>query len=453
MPLAELAAAELAANWEQQLEEVEALAAIYGPENFWGLQVVRSDGVGAEGVPSAPSVPSGGADDDDGSGAVAALLSALALQPVPQGDWEVAANLRVQAELPPGGVLVELGTRESGGGGGGGGGGPDSAAAAEQGQAGAEGSAAGNGAAQGPDGSGSGYLLQHLPPLGLRLRLGSGYPSRSPPEVSLSAAWLAPGQAEDLCRQLAQLWEEQGPGAPIIYTWADWLQSSALQRALAGGAALVLQPGPSGGSGGPALPGQEPGGGEQPDGGDSEAQLLRLLRYSAGREAAAFRAALHTCCICLEDWRGSEFVRLDCRHQCCEACLAAAAALHVGEGSIEQLRCPEPRCGAALHPALLQRLLGAEGYARWEALSLQRTLDAMPDAAYCPRCSTVALEDEDSCAQCPKCFYVFCTLCCESWHPGAGEGGAGAAAALDSAACTRRGACATQGSVVRLAVN
>lgn len=24
------------------------------------------------------------------------------------------------------------------------------------------------------------------------------------------------------------------------------------------------------------------------------------------------------------------------------------------------------------------------------------------DAAYCPRCSTVSLEDADSCAQCPK---------------------------------------------------
>ena len=426
--------AELATNWEQQLEEIEALSAIYGPEDFWGLRIVRSDGIQAEGGPGGVG-PDGA---EDAGGAVAALLSALALQPLPPGDWQVTANLRVQAELPPGGVLVQLGAQSRGSGAGAG---PDCAAPA-QGQA-AEGSAPGKDAAVDPatpgnknsssgssSGGGGAYHLQHLPPLGLRLRLGSGYPSCRPPEVSLSAAWLGPGQAEDLCCQLAQIWEEQGPGAPIIYTWADWLQGSALPRALAGGAALVLQPGPSSSSDGPALGGQGPDGGEQPGGsgggggGGGEAQLLSLLRYSAGREAAAFRAALHTCCICLEDRRGSEFVRLECRHQCCQACLAAAAQLHVQEGSIEQLRCPEPRCGAALHPALLQRLLSPGEFARWEALSLQRTLDAMPDAAYCPRCSTVALEDEDSCAQCPKCFYVFCTLCCESWHPGAGgEGG------------------------------
>ena len=37
---------------------------------------------------------------------------------------------------------------------------------------------------------------------------------------------------------------------------------------------------------------------------------------------------------------------------------------------------------------------------------------------YCPRCGTVCLEDSDSCAQCARCLYVFCTLCEEGWHPG-----------------------------------
>lgn len=70
---------------------------------------------------------------------------------------------------------------------------------------------------------------------------------------------------------------------------------------------------------------------------------------------------------------------------------------------------------------VVRRVLSPEEFARWEQLTLQKTLDRMADAAYCPRCSTVSLEDEDNCAQCSRCFFVFCSLCNESWHPGEGR--------------------------------
>lgn len=43
-------------------------------------------------------------------------------------------------------------------------------------------------------------------------------------------------------------------------------------------------------------------------------------------------------------------------------------------------RCPDPQCGAPLSPAVLRRLLAPADYERWEALTLQRTLDTMPGA-------------------------------------------------------------------------
>ena len=66
--------------------------------------------------------------------------------------------------------------------------------------------------------------------------------------------------------------------------------------------------------------------------------LFKLLRYNAVRGHQAFMQGLHTCGVCLEEMRGSAFVRLDCRHVWCQACLAQQAALHVEEGSLERLR-------------------------------------------------------------------------------------------------------------------
>ena len=65
----------------------------------------------------------------------------------------------------------------------------------------------------------------------------------------------------------------------------------------------------------------------------------------------------------------------------------------------------------------MKGLLSDEQNNRLEAVELERTLNHMMDAVYCPRCSTISIEDEDNCAQCSKCYYTFCSLCNEGWHP------------------------------------
>jgi E3 ubiquitin-protein ligase RNF14 len=47
----------------------------------------------------------------------------------------------------------------------------------------------------------------------------------------------------------------------------------------------------------------------------------------------------------------------------------------VADGAVEGLRCVDPGCRAPVPPYVLQSLLTAEQYARWETLLLQRTLD------------------------------------------------------------------------------
>ncbi|CAI7845020.1 unnamed protein product, partial [Closterium sp. NIES-53] len=132
-----------------------------------------------------------------------------------------------------------------------------------------------------------------------------------------------------------------------------------------------------------------------------------------------FRASLHACAICFSEKPGSECVRAACTHAFCMACMRAFAEAHVAEGNLQALKCPDTKCRAPLSYDLLRTLLPQPLFSRWEQLTLQRSLDAMPDIAFCPRCSQPAVEDpSDHHALCPGCFFSFCGVCREGFHQG-----------------------------------
>lgn len=154
----------------------------------------------------------------------------------------------------------------------------------------------------------------------------------------------------------------------------------------------------------------------------SSNEIIRvLLQYNIDAKQKIFIEGLHACVICYEDVIGSRCYKLGCGHVYCCDCLKEKLRIDITEGCLDAIRCPNMECKTFMEPHEIKDILGAnaELFDRWETLTLKRALDTMPDASYCPRCSSLALEDvSENTADCPKCFFVFCTLCEEARHPG-----------------------------------
>ncbi|KAM0826093.1 hypothetical protein ACQ4PT_069112 [Festuca glaucescens] len=254
------------------------------------------------------------------------------------------------------------------------------------------------------------FRVEHLPPIQLTCLLPSSYPSHQPPFFTMSAEWLDKAMLASLCHMLDMTWEEQ-QGVEVIYQWVQWLQSSSLSY-LGFDNEIVLSKG--------YQTCTEDGGDTRacPDNAPPDVTIPRIIRYNDDKCHEAFLHAIHCCMICFSEFPGVDFIKLPCHHFFCQKCMQTYCKMHVKEGTVLKLLCPDTNCGAVVPPNILKILLGEDEFERWETLLLQRTLDAMVDVVYCPRCQTVCLEDAGDEAVCSSCLFSFCTLCREPHHVG-----------------------------------
>ncbi|XP_019645634.1 PREDICTED: E3 ubiquitin-protein ligase RNF14-like [Branchiostoma belcheri] len=267
------------------------------------------------------------------------------------------------------------------------------------------------------------FNVSHLPPVTLDVTLPLTYPSHAPPCFVISCLWLDGTKLSTLCKQLDALWEES-KGLPIIYTWVDWLQSSTIQF-LGLDDYIILMP-VSMRFGVGTTPDHEEGDNFQSDPRVSSEQadpvqsLQEILRVNYAKEFETFQRNTQECGICFDSKLGAEFFLMsECRHFFCHECVAGYCQIHVKDGTVQQISCPDEGCDGSLPPGVIRQVLGDEEYERWESLLLQKTLDTMDDVVWCPRCNNVVIRDSDQdskLAQCGSCLFCFCTSCGDAWH-------------------------------------
>ena len=265
--------------------------------------------------------------------------------------------------------------------------------------------------------------VNHLPPLRLQLKLPADYPESAAPEFQLASSWLDSEVLSELCRNLDQKWEE-AEGSPIIFTWAEALRYEAPEVFQCGSTkplALLLR------AHGPDHHPADPRARSECE--NPMQTLLDLLLYDKCRGLDLWKQQQHLCNICFSEYPGSQFVHLgECPHAFCKTCVSTMAEIHVTEGSISELLCPEPSCRAEITASALAQVLLEEQYERWHSLKLQRVLmSELKGVVFCPRCEeggreTPVLPDKEEddgnppVARCARCEYAFCAKCLGLYH-------------------------------------
>jgi E3 ubiquitin-protein ligase RNF14 len=320
--------------------------------------------------------------------------------------------------------------------------------------------------------------VSSLPPVRLSVLFPKAYPSTAPPMFALGSAWLSRLALERTAEALDAIWEASR-GREVVFSWVEYLRERALRETFTEArsdvgrrngiegteTARTLRLRKRDGWRGDDASGDEPEGskivsrGVPTSRGPDEASEC-VLRRDARVRAKRYASAVHFCGVCFsEDVPGVDMLRCygiapslkrsfkskntdapdepsegpssrrTCDHAFCVCCLHQMAKVHVIEGTVSALKCPEPSCGASLAPGAVKEALRRGGgtsedavvlFERYEKLTLERGLASMADLVYCPRCEHAVLEDENGnhCARCVHCQYVFCSLCREGWHPG-----------------------------------
>jgi E3 ubiquitin-protein ligase RNF14 len=171
--------------------------------------------------------------------------------------------------------------------------------------------------------------------------------------------------------------------------------------------------------------------------------LAALLAFASSTKSDEFAHTSYPCAICLSERKGVYCLALSCGHVFCRTCLIDMWGLHVKEGQVSRVGCPEPKCGKAdaadvdgLREATedeVRAVLSESELDRWKWLRRKRDLERDPTMIHCPMeycqepvpkpksdTSSIGDSDEDEFGwarlrTCTTCGYAFCAFCRRTW--------------------------------------
>ncbi|XP_033211656.1 E3 ubiquitin-protein ligase RNF14-like isoform X2 [Belonocnema kinseyi] len=264
-------------------------------------------------------------------------------------------------------------------------------------------------------------FVKNLPPIRLYLKLPSSYPSKNPPEYTLSISWLPPWESSKACQKLDEIWEEN-QGSEILLLWIDFLKKDLLEflgmnEKLEISYLFTLSKH------------QEDFFFSQPiqyrDSRVSKSQnrcpIKFLEDYDNKINSLRFSKGVHFCGICLERKRGAEsFEFTNCKHVFCRNCLEQYLNSKINQGSVSRISCPKSDCGRKIEYKEIQDICREEIFAKFEGLLLRKTINTMKDAVPCARkiCQYPVIREnvDDNLATCANCRYSFCVFCRKGYH-------------------------------------
>lgn len=146
--------------------------------------------------------------------------------------------------------------------------------------------------------------------------------------VILIALIVSHFQLSCLTEELLQMWTSNA-GSVILFTWIGFLQAESLSFLDAKSPVML-----------------------------SEQNLQIVLDCDRTRRGRVFDRTMFCCEVCLTEKPGSACMRfLECDHVFCRACLRDFFELHIREGSINLMKCPEEKCGTQVHPTQVDEVV------------------------------------------------------------------------------------------------